>query len=102
MTWIDAGILSAAGVLFITSLYCLLISRNLIRILIGLEIMTKGVTLLMIYAGFLTGEMALTQVFIITLIIIEVVVAVVAAGIAVGAFRHNGTLDTGRMRNLQG
>lgn len=102
MTFQDAAILTAAAVIFVTSFYCLLATRNLIRILIGLEIMTKGVTLLLAFAGYLTGETALAQTFIITLIIIEVVVAVVAVGIAVGAFKHNNTLDVRKLRNLQG
>ncbi|MHB9154601.1 MAG: NADH-quinone oxidoreductase subunit K, partial [Endomicrobiales bacterium] len=34
--------------LFIAGFYCILVTRNLIRTLIGLEILTKAVTLLII------------------------------------------------------
>jgi len=93
---ISAVLLVAAGV------YCLLATRNLIRILIALEILTKSVTLLLIGAGYISGNMGTAQAFAITLIIIEVVVVAVAAGIVLGAFRHNDTLDTRKLNNLKG
>ena len=86
----------------ITALYCILVSRNLIRILIGLELMTKAVTLLIAVGGYVSGRMALAQTFIITLIVIEVVVIAVAAGVVIGSFRHNNDLDAGKMNNLKG
>lgn len=85
-----------------TALYCILVSRNLIRMLIGLELLLKAVTLLIALAGHLTNRMALAQAFIITLIVIEVVVIAVAAGIVIGAHRHNQSLDARLLRNLKG
>jgi NADH-quinone oxidoreductase subunit K len=92
----------AIVLLFITGIYCLLVTRNLIRILIALEILTKGVTLLLIAAGYATGQMSLAQSLVITLIIIEVVVIAVAAGIVIGLHKYNDTLDTRKLRNLKG
>jgi multisubunit Na+/H+ antiporter MnhC subunit len=97
----------ALGVTFVVLLgvaavYAILASRNLIRILIGLELLTKAVTLLLAVAGYVTGRMALAQTFIITLIVIEVVVIAVAAGIIIGIHRHNHDLDAGKLRNLRG
>lgn len=99
--------LFSTGVFFIilltvTALYCILFSRNLIRILIGLELLIKAVTLLIALAGYITGHMALAQTMIITLIVIEVVVIAVAAGIVIGAQRHNQSLDVRTLRNLKG
>ncbi len=97
----------ATGVIFVillaaVALYCVAVSRNLIRILIGLELLVKAVTLLVALAGHWAGRMALAQAFIITLIVIEVVVIAVAAGIVVGAHRHNLSLDVRLLRNLKG
>ena len=39
------------ALLLVVGLYCLVVSRNLIRILIGLEILTKAVTLLLALGG---------------------------------------------------
>jgi NADH-quinone oxidoreductase subunit K len=102
MSTMDTVIIMAVIMVFVASFYCLLVTRNLLRIVIALEILTKGATLLLIFAGYLTGQNSLAQTFIVTLIIIEVVVAVVAVGIAVGTFRHNQTLDVRKLRNLQG
>lgn len=88
--------------LLITGFYCLLVTRNLIRVLIALEVLTKSVTLLLIVAGKLTGQASLAQAFVITLIIVEVVVVAVAAGIVLGVYRHNNTLDIRKLRNLKG
>lgn len=92
----------AVVLLFITGIYCLLATRNLIRILIALEILTKGVTLLLIAAGYAIGQMSLAQALVITLIIIEVVVIAVAAGIVIGIHKYNETLDIRKLRNLKG
>ena len=96
--------LSATVVILLTvaALYCILASRNLIRILIGMELLTKAVTLLLAVAGYLTGRMAVAQTFIITLIVIEVVVIAVAAGVVLGVHRHNHDLDAGKLNNLRG
>jgi len=49
--------------LLITGLYCVIVTRNLMRALIGLEILTKAVTLLLIVAGYTTGRVAQAQAF---------------------------------------
>jgi NADH-quinone oxidoreductase subunit K len=88
--------------LLVTGFYCILATRNLIRALIGLEILTKAVTLLIIVAGYVTGRLALAQTLVITLIVFEVVVMVVAAGLIVNVFKHFDSLDVRNLRNLKG
>jgi multisubunit Na+/H+ antiporter MnhC subunit len=88
--------------LFIIGVYCILVSFNLIRALIGLEILIKATTLLIILAGYACGRSALAQAIVITLIVIEIVVMVVAGGVALWAFRYNRTIDPRRLSNLQG
>ena len=88
--------------LFISGIYCILVSFNLIRALIGLEVLIKEVTLLIILAGYISGKTALAQAIVITLIVIEIVVMVVAGGVAFWAFRYNKTIDPRRLSNLRG
>ena len=88
--------------LFVCGLYCILVTRNMIRAVIGLELMIKAVTLLFIAVGYVTGQTALAQAFVITIIVIEVIVAVVAGGIALRVFRHNDSLDTRALTRLKG
>lgn len=88
--------------LFITGIYCILLTLNLIRALIGFEIMIKAVTLLIILAGYMTGQEALAQALVITLIVIEVVIMVVAGGVVLNIFRHHDSIDTRELRELKG
>jgi len=37
--------------LFTAGFYCILVTRNMIRVLIGLEVLTKAVTLLFVFIG---------------------------------------------------
>jgi multisubunit Na+/H+ antiporter MnhC subunit len=88
--------------LTLCGIYCILVSRNFIRILIGVELLTKGVTLLLGLGGYLTGNTALSQALILSLIVIEVVVIATGAGIVISAFRHTGNLDNRQLRDLKG
>ena len=83
-------------------LYCVLSAGNVIRILIGVELMTKAATLAIVLAGYLSGQTALAQCLAITLIVVEVAVIAVAAGIAVGIFRRTGSLSTSGLSSLKG
>jgi len=92
----------AIALVMIAGFYCLLLTFNLIRALIGLELLTKGMTLFIILAGYLTGHTGLAQAMAITLIVIEVVVIVVAVGVVLGIYRHNRSIDTRLIRNIKG
>jgi multicomponent Na+:H+ antiporter subunit C len=87
---------------FCAGLYCLLATSNLIRALIGLELMTKSVTLFIILAGYVTGRTGLAQALAITLIVIEVVVIAVAVGVILCVFRHNKSVNSRLLRNIKG
>ena len=88
--------------LMIDGLWCMLATYNLLRMLIGLEILMKSVTFFLIVAGYLSGRMALAQAMVITVIVIEVVIVVAAAGIILGFFRKTDTLNVRSARNLKG
>ena len=91
-----------AIMLFVMGFYCIFFTFNLVCALIGVELLIKAVTLLIITAGYVTGHMALAQAIVITLIVVEVVFIVVATGVVIGLHGHNGTLDTRKLRNLKG
>jgi multisubunit Na+/H+ antiporter MnhC subunit len=91
-----------AFLVLIAGFYCLIASYNLIRALIGLELLTKSVTLFIILAGYATGRMGLAQALAITLIIIEVVVIAVAVGIVLCVFKHTKSIDARLLRNIKG
>ena len=90
------------ALLMIDGLWCMLATHNLLRMLIGLEILMKSVTFFLIVAGYLGGRMALAQAMVITVIVIEVVIVVIAAGLILGFFRKTDTLNTRATRELRG
>ena len=88
--------------LFVCGFYCLLVTRNFIRALIGLEILTKAVTLLVVVAGYVSNRLALAQSMAIMIIVVEAVVVATAAGIVFGIFQKIGSLNITKLRNLKG
>jgi NADH:ubiquinone oxidoreductase subunit K len=91
-----------AVLLFAIGIYCILATHNLIRVLIGIEILIKGVTLLVIAAGLKSGNLGLAQALVITIIVIEVVIMTVAVGVVLGVHRLTGSLDARNIRKLKG
>jgi NADH-quinone oxidoreductase subunit K len=87
--------------IFIAGLYCVVMTRNLMRMLMGIEVLIKGVTLLLIVAGYVTGKEALAQALVITMIVIEVIVIAVSAGVILSIYRENSSLDRRNLVNLE-
>jgi len=102
MTLVFYCAIIAVVLLLIIGFASLLTSRNFIRILISLEVLMKAVTLMIISVGMVTHRIELTQSLVITLIIVEVVMIAVAAGIVIGIHKHYDTLDSTKLRNLKG
>lgn len=89
-------------VLSVSGLYCVVMTRNIMRALVGAELLMKAATLLILIAGYVTGNVALAQAIAVTLIVIEVVVIAVACGIALSIFRYHDSLDLKNISNLKG
>ncbi|HEY8350216.1 MAG TPA: NADH-quinone oxidoreductase subunit K [Clostridiales bacterium] len=88
--------------LIIAGCYCLIRTYHMLKIILGIEVAMKAVTLFITYAGYINGNIDLAQSFVITSIVIEVVVAVVAAGIAINLYRKYGSMDIRNLRKLKG
>ncbi len=91
-----------AAMLFVAGVYCVLATFNLIRALIGIEVLIKAVTLLIIAVGHVTAHEALAQSLVITLIVIEVVVITISVAVVVGIHSYNKSLDVRKIRNMKG
>jgi NADH:ubiquinone oxidoreductase subunit K len=94
MSLLFALFLISVLLLFVTGIYSLLITTNLIRVLVSVEVLTKGVTLMMIAVGYATGQMAQAEAYVITIIVIEVVLLAIATGIVLGLYRDSGEIIT--------
>jgi NADH:ubiquinone oxidoreductase subunit K len=89
-------------IVFIIGLYCILATLNIVRVLIGIEVLMKAVTLLILISGNVSGHISLSQAMIITLIVIETVFIAVAMGIVLCVFGHDKSLDSRNLTNLKG
>ena len=89
-------------VLFVIGFYCILATLNLVRALIGIEILMKAVTLFIIIAGNAGGRTSISQSIVITLIVVETVLIAVAMGIVLSVYKHTKSLDTKCLTNLKG
>ena len=92
----------AIVILTLCGVYCLLATQSLIRALLGVEILVKAATLLIILVGRVTGCNGLAQSLVITLIVIEVVLMVIAGGIIFWIFRHTNDINTKDIMELKG
>ena len=92
----------AVALIAFTGIYCIIASHNLIRVLLAMELIIKSLTLLIAVAGTWCGEVSLAQSFIIALIIIEVVVTAVGAGITIAVHERTGGVDLRQLTNFKG
>ena len=76
-------LLTVSGALFAVGLVCLISRAHLVKMVIGLEILGKGVSLVFVTAGYLNGNVGMSQAVVFTLIIIEAVVAGVALALVI-------------------
>jgi NADH:ubiquinone oxidoreductase subunit K len=93
-----AGVLGLLGVGF----YGLLIGRNLIKIVVALQILAKAAVLGLVVAGGLSGRLMLSQSLAISVIVADTVVAVIGMALAVQVRRRLGTLDVRDLSSLRG
>jgi len=75
-------------------IYGLLIIRNLIKIVVALQVFAKGTILVMVAAGAMSGHPAIGQSLAIAVIVADTVVMVMALALAIQIRRWCGTLDT--------
>jgi len=92
------GVIALLGVGF----YGLLITRNLIKVVLVLQILIKAVVLALILAGKMSGNLGLGQSSAATVIVADTIVAVVGLALGVQVRRRFGTLDLPKISTLRG
>jgi len=111
-----------AMALFAVGIYCLLVKRNIIKMIIGLAVMTNGVHLFLISLGYravdgvtapivsgtlTTADIAarsvdpVPQALVLTSIVIDICVIALALSLAIYAYEHYGTLNPFKIRRLK-
>lgn len=92
------GVVALLGVGF----YGLLITRNLIKVVMVLQILVKAVILALVLAGKMSGNMGLGISTAATVIVADTIVAVVGLALAVQVRRRFGTVDVPKVSTLRG
>lgn len=98
---IPAIVLFAIFCLAGTGLYCLLVTRNLIKVIVALQLLVKGAVLAFILAGHITGKMNTAQTLALTVIVADTIVAVIGLALAVQFRLRTGSLDIKSLTSLK-
>ena len=102
LPWLDTLNTSLTVLLFLIGLLCLLTQRNVIKQVIGLKIMLQGVTLGLVHAGHVLGDMHLAQTMVVSALVIETVVIAIATSLIVNVFHRHPSGDVDRLTRLRG
>jgi multisubunit Na+/H+ antiporter MnhC subunit len=94
--------LGVAIALLVMGFMAVVAKGSLVRVLLGVEIMGKGVTLSFVTAGYALDQLATAQAIVFTVIVIEVVVTAIALALMVRLKHTVGRLDVGGIRRLSG
>ena len=93
-------IMLVVGTLFAIGLASLIARCNVIKMVMGLEFLGKGVSLLFVLGGYLAGDTGVSQAVVFTLIAIEAVVAGLALALVILLCRVWKTFDIARITQI--
>jgi multisubunit Na+/H+ antiporter MnhC subunit len=91
-----------SAVLVGVGLYALLTKRHLIKLFIAIEVLAKGVSLLLLSTGFARGNVLVAQALVVTFIVVEVSLVATALALIINVYRHTKSLDVRKLAKLKG
>jgi NADH-quinone oxidoreductase subunit K len=100
MTPLQVVVIGVLGLIGI-GLYGLLITRNLIKVVVALQVLVKGALLALVAAGTASGKINLGQSLAVMVIVVDTVVAVIGLALALQVKRRMGTLDVKELSTLK-
>jgi NADH-quinone oxidoreductase subunit K len=100
-TSLNVAVITVMGLLGV-GLYGLLVVRNLLKVVVALQILVKGVIVALVAAGAAAGQVNLGQSLAITVIVADTIVAVVGLALAIQVKRRLGSLDVRALASLRG
>ena len=104
-------------ILFLIGVYCILVKKNLIKIILGISIAEYAIFLFFVLVGYrirgrapiLAADQAITdmvdplpQALVLTAIVISLAVTALIASMAIRLYEKYGTFDITRIRKLKG
>lgn len=88
--------------IFAVGLYGLLVTRNLFKVIIALQLLVKSAVLALVLAGSVGGQLQLGQSLAATVLVADTMVAVVGLALAIQVKRRVGTVDIHQLGKLRG
>jgi len=99
---LSGGIPLQAYLVLAASLFCLINSRNAVRVLMSIELMLNAVNInLMAFSSYLDGQLIRGQVFAIFVITVAAAEAAVGLAILLSLYRNRETVDMERFNLLR-
>ncbi len=95
-------IMLGALAIFGVGIYGLLVTRNMVKVVVALQILVKAALLALVAAGEATDQINLSQSIAMTVIVADTVVAVIGLALAVQVKRVVGTMDLTALSRLRG
>ena len=90
------------SLIFFSGAYCMIVSKNIIKILIGFELISKASVIAIITAGQASDNINLAQSIIIMMILVEAIVIAVGLALVVKNYRLNQSVDITKLSKLKG
>ncbi|MFP3896965.1 MAG: NADH-quinone oxidoreductase subunit NuoK [Anaerolineales bacterium] len=100
--WVNTLNTILALLLFTIGLFCLLTRHSVVKQVIGLKIMLQGVSLSLIHAGHLCGNIQMAETMVISALIVETIIIAIALALIVNIFRHYPSGDVDHLNRLRG
>lgn len=91
-----------SALLIFIGIYCLLTMRNLIKLFIAVEVISKGISLALVATGAVKNNILLAQSLVITYIVVEVSLVATALALIINIYKKNKSLDVRLLSKLKG
>jgi len=91
-----------AAALVFAGLLGLLARRNLIKLFIAIEVVAKGISLLLLGTGFAKDNVLTAQALVVTFIVVEVSLVATALALIINIYRRSKSLDIRTLTKLKG
>jgi len=88
-------------ILLFLGIYCFLTRSNIIKLIIGIQILTNAVNLSFISTGWTFQNENTVQTLVIIILLIDVIITAVAMAIMAVGYKHGATLDIREFSKLK-
>jgi len=102
MLWLSQFSVALIIALFLLGFFCVLTRRNIIKQVFGLKIMLQSVTLSLVHAGYVRGDVRFAEAMVISALVVETIVIALALALIVNGFHHYPSGDVDHLDRLRG